>query len=214
MTDDPRGPAGGPRRRGGNARAEFYRQCRRWHGYLSAFAVIALVFFSATGVMLNHPEWFEGAPAEARRTIVTLSPERLAAAIGSEDVPGSLAAAVAEQADIIGTFTSGEVSEDGATLRLEGVRGSTDIAVDLPGGRAEVDVVPASTSTILQELHRGTSAGAPWRLLLDVTAVLVLGLSLVGYVLFFSLRFRLRTSLALTGASLAAMLAVFVALVP
>ncbi|MFC0387640.1 PepSY-associated TM helix domain-containing protein [Muricoccus vinaceus] len=214
MTDDSKNAGVAPRRPGGNTRAEFYRQCRRWHGYLSAFAFIALMFFSATGIMLNHPEWFEGVPGEARRSVVTLSPERLATAMQGEDVPGSLAAAVAELADVIGVFSSGEVSEDTATLRLEGVRGSTDISVDLRGGQSEVEVVPASASSVLQELHRGTGAGAAWRLLLDVTAALVLGLSLVGYVLFFSLRFRLRTSLALTVGSLVSILAVFVALVP
>src|SRR5690242_20539981 len=36
----------------------FYRQCRLWHGWLSAFAFLALMFFSATGLLLNHPEWF------------------------------------------------------------------------------------------------------------------------------------------------------------
>ena len=214
MTEDSKNAGAARRRPGGSTRAEFYRQCRRWHGYLSAFAFIALMFFSATGIMLNHPEWFEGVPGETRRSVVTLSPERLAASMQDEDVPGSLAAAVAELADVIGVFSSGEVSEDTATLRFEGVRGSTDVSVDLRGGRADVDVVPASASSVLQELHRGTSAGAAWRLLLDVTAALDLGLSLVGYVLFFSLRFRLRTSLALTVGSLVAILAVFVALVP
>jgi len=42
----------------------------------------------------------------------------------------------------------------------------------------------------------------------------VLGLSLIGYVLFFSLRFRLKTSLILTAVSLAALAAVAWLLVP
>ena len=29
-------------------KVNFYRQCRLWHGYLSAFAFIALMFFSLT----------------------------------------------------------------------------------------------------------------------------------------------------------------------
>ena len=209
--DPTKRPKHGP---GGNARAEFYRQCRRWHGYLSAFAFLALMFFSATGIMLNHPEWFEGVPADPHRSVVTLPADRLAATRRSEDVPRALAAAVAEQVDVIGTFSSGDVSDGTATLRFEGVRGATNVVIDLDDGRAEVDAVPASTSTILTELHRGTSAGLPWRLLLDATSLLVLGLSIVGYLLFFSLRFRLRTSMALTGASLAAMVGFFLFLVP
>ena len=37
----------------------FFRLCRMLHAYLSAFAFLALFFFSATGILLNHPEWFE-----------------------------------------------------------------------------------------------------------------------------------------------------------
>jgi len=44
--------------------------------------------------------------------------------------------------------------------------------------------------------------------------VLVLALSLFGYLLFFSMKFRLGTSLKLTAASLLAMLAVFWLCVP
>src|SRR5689334_23093059 len=34
----------------------------RWtHIYLSMFSMAALLFFSATGITLNHPSWFFGA---------------------------------------------------------------------------------------------------------------------------------------------------------
>src|SRR6185312_12483078 len=36
-----------------------FRLSRMLHAYLSAFAFLALFFFSATGVLLDHPEWFE-----------------------------------------------------------------------------------------------------------------------------------------------------------
>ena len=44
-----------------------YRQCRAWHGYLSAFAFIALMFFSATGILLNHPDWIARVQSGAYR---------------------------------------------------------------------------------------------------------------------------------------------------
>ncbi len=67
---------------------------------------------------------------------------------------------------------------------------------------------------MIGDLHRGKNASVPWRAVIDVSAILVLALSIIGYVLFFSLRFRLRTSLILTAVSIAALVGVFVAFVP
>jgi hypothetical protein len=52
------------------------------------------------------------------------------------------------------------------------------------------------------DLHRGKNASVPWRAVIDLSAILVLALSLTSYVLFFSLRFRPKTSLILTAISL------------
>ena len=61
---------------------------------------------------------------------------------------------------------------------------------------------------IVQDLHRGKNSGAAWRWVIDITAYLVGLLSVIGFVLLFTLRFRLRTSLVLAALSLAAMVAV------
>jgi hypothetical protein len=44
---------------------DFYRHARYVHGWLSAFAFIALFFFALTGLFLNNPDWFKPAPEEA-----------------------------------------------------------------------------------------------------------------------------------------------------
>jgi hypothetical protein len=61
-----------------------------------------------------------------------------------------------------------------------------------------------------------TSKARPpaWKLVIDAVAIIVLALSVLGYILFFSLRFRLRTSLILTGISIVALAGVFLFLAP
>ena len=66
---------------------------------------------------------------------------------------------------------------------------------------------------IFNGLHRGELAGAAWRLFIDAMGVVLILMSLVGYVLFLSLRFRLRTALSLTALSLVAMGGLFLATV-
>ena len=195
-------------------RAWLYRQSRMLHAYLSAFAFITLMFFSVTGLLLNHPEWFEGTKDAGRDSRITLSAETLAAASKSSEPGRALAAAVAEQVALRGGYKSAEVLDDEAQIRLDGVSGHSDLVVDLKTGATEINVKRATLVSLIGDLHRGKNSGTAWAWLIDISAVLVLALSLFGYLLFFSMKFRLGTSLKLTGASLLAMLAIFWLCVP
>ncbi|MCA0850680.1 PepSY-associated TM helix domain-containing protein [Salipiger thiooxidans] len=200
-------------RRNSKLRGAFYRHCRNWHAYLSAFAFVALMFFSATGILLNHPEWF-AEDAEPEMTTVSLSPERLVAVRTAPDIPHALVEAIEAEVTLRGVISDAYVDGDSVTIRMQGVRGSSDIFADLQSGTAEVGIQRAGVVTVLNELHRGVMSGTVWRLFIDIVAGLVLALSLIGYLLFFSLRFRLRTSIALTTLSVALVVGLFVAFVP
>lgn len=199
----------------GSLKGEIYRQARLWHGWLSALAFMALMFFSATGLLLNHPEWFktesQAKPSEIK---LTLSAGELAKVRSAKDPGRVLAEIVGRRTRLLGAYQSGEVIDGEAQLRTEGVNGASDILVDMETGKAEVSTQRAQLVTTLNDLHRGKNAGPAWKLIIDASAIVVMALSLIGYVLFFSLRFRLRTGLILTGISLAALLAVFALFVP
>jgi hypothetical protein len=193
---------------------EFYRQSRLWHGYLSAFAFLSLMFFSLTGLLLNHPEWLkqeEAAPQESR---FTLPAADLAAARKASDPAAALGALMVRRDGVGGIYSSGEIDGDEAFLRFEGVTGNASVVVDLKTGVAEATRQKPDAVTILNDLHRGKNVGDAWKLFIDISAAIFLILSLVGYILFFSLRYRLAQSLGLTILSLAGMTAVFVWLVP
>lgn len=195
-------------------RGAFYRQCRILHAYLSAFAFLALMFFSITGILLNHPEWFRGGKRAADERAITVWAEEIAAARRAANPAEALAATVGRHTTLRGAFKSGEILGDEALLRLEGVTGTTDIALNLQDGRAEVTVERASAVAILNDLHRGKNSGRVWAAVIDLSGALVCALSLLGYILFFSLRYRLATSLKLTAGSLLVLAGVFYAFVP
>lgn len=195
-------------------RATFYRQARAFHGYLSALAFILLMAFSATGILLNHPAWFRAAKPPGEDRTITLPSEAVARALRSATPPAALAALVEGQARLRGGFRSGEVLGQEARLRFEGVTGTSDVVLDLGTGTAEISVERAGTLQVLNDLHRGKNAGAAWSAVIDLGAALILAMSLLGYVIFFSLRFRLRTSVALTGLSLLVLVGIFAVFVP
>lgn len=198
-----------------NWKVEIYRQSRAWHGYLSAFAFLALIFFAITGLLLNHPEWTTTDEEQPTRTAtVTLAAAELEQAKAAKDPARALGEAVGRQVPLVGAWQSGEVIDEEAQLRFEGPKGSSDVVVDLASGKAEVETKRARVIDTINELHRGKNASAAWKAVIDASAIVILLLSVIGYVLFFSLRFRLRTSLVLTGVSLLGLVGVVVFLTP
>jgi len=191
----------------------FYRLCRMLHAYLSAFAFLALIFFALTGLLLDHPDWLQGKPRE-QEVKLAIPAALLKAAGQAHDQPAALGATVARLTPLIGAYKSGEIDDGEANLRFEGTKGSSTVTVDMRNGATDIALQHATVVSVIGDLHRGKNAGAAWRLVIDVSALVILALSLIGYVLFFSLRFRLRTSLILTAVSLGVLIGVFVLLTP
>jgi hypothetical protein len=202
-----------PRRPRSAAAIAFYTQVRHWHGYLSAFAFLSLIFFSATGIILNHPDWVVSEP-EAVRVTASLPLPALQAAQKSADPGAALGLLVAESMPLKGAYASADIDGGEAFLRFTGVKGSSDVQIELKSGAARGEVRQADLLTMMNELHRGKDAGAAWRAVIDIAGIVILVLSILGYILFFTLRFRLRVALVLTLVSLVAMIGVFAALVP
>lgn len=196
------------------SRGDFYKLCREWHGYLSALAFVALIFFSATGILLNHPGLLGGGAPEPVEQAFKLDAAQIAT-VKAAPVPAEALAKIAEgKVKLAGAYSDGDVSGDDVIARLQGVRGTSDVRGNLATGEVSVYVEHAPAIGMLNELHRGERAGATWRFAIDVIAALLIVTSLIGFVLFLSLRFRLRTALVLTGLGAALMIGLFVAAVP
>ncbi len=183
-------------------RRDFYRHSRYVHGWLSAFAFLTLLFFSVTGLLLNHPEWFE--PAKTEQTTQLILPESVLKSIKQQENPSdTILNYVRQQQNVVGRYQSSEVMDNEVMIRLESPAGATDIWVMADTGETEITQKPASTVSMLNDLHRGKNSGSAWSWLIDISAIIVIALSLVGYILFLSIKTRLVTHLVLTAASLA-----------
>ena len=183
-------------------RRDFYRHARYVHGWLSAFAFLVLVFFSATGLLLNHPDWFE--PAKEETTTNIQLPDQLIKSIENKENPSDdILQYVRQKQDLVGRFKSSEVLDGEVMIHLESPAGSSDVWAILDTGEVEITQKPASTVSLLNELHRGKNASPSWSLLIDISAILILLLSIAGYILFLSIKTRLITHLSLTAVSIA-----------
>ena len=191
------------------SKGDFYRLMREWHGYLSAFAFLALIFFAGTGILLNHPGLLQGEPPAPVDVEFTLSASEVAELSSASD-PGEALEQMAEKmTPLVGAITSVDVAGRDIYVNLQGVRGTATLSANLDSGAASIHVERDPAVTVMNELHRGERASATWRLFLDIIAGVLIVMSVLGYVIFLSLRFRLTTALVLTGASLAIMIGLF-----
>ena len=186
-------------------RRDFYRHARYVHGWLSAFAFIILLFFAATGLLLNHPEWFKSDQQE--QSFKLTLPSTLLHSIQDQENPSQpILDYVRQQHGLIGRYKSSEVLDGEVMIRLESPAGSTDVWVLLDNGETEITSKPASTVLLLNDLHRGKNVGTAWSWLIDISAIIILLLSLAGYILFLTIKTRLVTNLILTALSLFAII--------
>ncbi|XID74392.1 PepSY-associated TM helix domain-containing protein [Alkanindiges sp. WGS2144] len=179
-------------------RRDFYRHARYVHGWLSAFAFLSLMFFAATGLFLNHPQWFSGKTDE--HTSILPLPVDLGQKIRQQENPSDIILQYLRgQYVLTGHYQSSEMVDGDVMMRLESPAGSTDIWVNLDDQQIEITKKTASTVAMLNDLHRGKNSGTLWSWLIDISAILILVLSLAGFVLFLSMKTRLKNHLVLLG---------------
>jgi hypothetical protein len=195
-------------------KTDFYRYCRLLHGWLSAFAFVALCFFSFTGLLLNHPEWFTSSKVDVRKQNFTLTAREIeqlrAATEPSKVLVGFAATRTLLKGEIKEGDAEGDVVGKELFVRMQGVRGVSFLRADLDSGALEVTIETPPMLSMLNELHRAERAGNSWRLVVDVIAIVLIVLSLVGYLIFLSIRgARLRTAILLTVGSVLGMGVIF-----
>jgi hypothetical protein len=201
----------------------------RWlHIYLSMFGLASVLFFSVTGLTLNHPDWFF-AGAESRVEaegqidprwlhLDTPSPsssgeeqepdpsrgvaklEIVEHLRGAHGIRGALAEFRAEEAECLVTF--------------KGPGYAADAFIDRESGRYNVSQTYHGFLAVINDLHKGRDTGPAWSALIDVSAVLMTLISLTGLVLLFYLKLRRVPGLAVTLLGTVAVAAVYLLWVP
>jgi hypothetical protein len=190
-----------------------YRQCRIWHGYLSAFAFAALLFFAATGLMLNHPELFAGEKPPVQESEFELTSDQVQEIRSATAPAEALARIAAGHATLHGEYQDGTAAGDQVFALLQGVRGSSDIRADLAAGSVVVTSEATTAVDQLNALHRGEKAGTVWRLSIDLVAVVMIVVALAGFAIFLSMSGKLRAALLISASSVVAAIVFFIAFV-
>lgn len=194
----------------------------RWlHIYLSMFSLAVVLFFSVTGLTLNHPDWLFGSAQSTIEAQGRIDPEWLA----SEDAIDE--ADPARQVDrlevveylrathgVRGALAEFRIDDYECLVTFKGPAYSADAFIDRETGNYQLTETYQGWVAVLNDLHKGRDTGAAWSIVIDISAVLLTVISLTGLILLFYLKLRRAPGLAIALGGTVVVVLIVVLLVP
>ncbi len=174
------------------------------HIYVSMFGLAAVLFFSVTGITLNHPDWFFG--GAERQVQAEGDLDRKWLHVGSAAADGSDSAGEPDRTKevaklevvehlrkthgIRGALADFRVDENECTVSFKGPGYAADAFIDRETGHYNLTQTLHGFVAVINDLHKGRDTGPVWSAVIDISAVVLTIISLTGLILIFFLKLR------------------------
>jgi uncharacterized protein len=184
---------GAVRKRRPSTKNQVHKWSRIFHVYTSMITFVLVVFFSVTGITLNHPDWTIGSPSRA--TVKGTLPKQWK----PSDKVDWLATAESLRAkhSLRGSVANYTESETSDSISFKAPGYAADAFINPADGSYELTIDQPGLLAVLNDLHKGRDSNRSWKWLIDLSGVLLLVISLTGLALQLFLRKR-RTSALVT----------------
>jgi uncharacterized protein len=168
----------------------------RWsHIYLSMVSFAILFFFAATGLTLNHQDWFAGQERTA-----TYKGTMDSAWLGQNVRELQIVERLRQAHGIKAAVGDLHVDDGQVSVNFKGPGYTADAFIDRHTGSYEVTETRMGLAAVMNDLHKGRDAGPVWGKLIDAAAVFMTLVSLTGLTLIFFLAKWRRTGLFMLAA--------------
>ena len=194
--------AAGDSRTGGLKRGT-HRWARVLHVYTSMIALLLVLFFALTGITLNHPSWTLGDDVDITTESGAL-PIDPTFDDGTTDYL-SISEFVREEYGVSGQVDSFSTTGGQATIAYRNPGYAADVFVDVEAATYEITIEQQGWVGVMNDLHKGRDATALWKWVIDISAGLLVVISLTGLTMQFFLRKRRRSALVSVGVGAALM---------
>ncbi len=162
------------------------------------FGLAAVLFFSVTGLTLNHPDWF-GEPERRESTQGRMAIEwlRLGEPVGSpaDEADESRPVAKLEVVEYLrkthgvrGAVADFRADERECTFTFKGPGYAADAFIDRESGHYDLTQTIHGFVAVINDLHKGRDTGKAWSAVIDASAIVLTVISLTGLVLLFNLK--------------------------
>ena len=160
-----------------------FAEASRWlHIYVSMISFAIVLFFSVTGITLNHPDYFAGEMKESHekgqmdsawvKVTDTIKIDKL-----------KIVERWRKQHGIKAPVSEFRIEEQQCAVSFRGPGYAADAFVNREDGSYEVTLLKAGVIGVLNDLHKGRDSGAKWAILIDIAAILMIIISLTGIIL-------------------------------
>ncbi len=136
---------------------------------------MTVLFFAATGVTLNHPDWLA---AESTRELAGKLPATWKSAQGIDWLV--VAEYLRSTHGLRGTVSDRNTDATQGSLTFKAPGYAADCFIEMADGSYRLTVSDQGSIGVLNDLHRGRDAGRPWAWLIDVSGIFLTFLSVTG----------------------------------
>jgi len=137
-----------------------------------------MIFFSVTGITLNHPEWFDDNHANIVEADF-IAPAKFLRPKNK----GDLLRFLLNENHLNGNRISIERDENELFITDKGPGTYRSLTIDLTSGEAFLETTDYGYWALFNDLHKGRNSGDFWRFIIDLSAVLMIVFSLSGFIL-------------------------------
>jgi hypothetical protein len=186
----------------------------RWLHIYGSMASLALVlFFAVTGITLNHQDWFASQQVTVERH-GTINPSSLRTAAPEGVDKLQVVEYLRSDAGLRGALSDFRIDDGQCELVFKAPGYEASAVVDRATGRFDITETRMGFAAVINDLHKGRDTGAAWKAAIDVSAVLLVFISVTGLtLLYFVHKYRL-AGIILFGAGALTTCMVYVVWVP
>mgnify|MGYP006137044131 CR=1 FL=1 len=165
---------------------------RAVHVYLSIALLIILIFFSITGITLNHAESMVGEPQTEIITLDSLPNLPLDDTGMIADSP-ELANYLRDEFGIRLEFSELTIELPFVRIEYDGPGLQALVEIDQELGEVYAETTNYGLIAVLNDLHKGRYTHIVWNALIDISAIILMIFSLAGFVLLLPNEYRFRS---------------------
>lgn len=138
-------------------------------------SLVAVLFFAATGVTLNHPDWLA---AESTRELTGTLPVAWKSTKGIDWLV--VDEYLRSKEGVHGAVSDRNADNDQASITFKSPGYGADCFIKVADGTYRMTISYQGAIGVLNDLHRGRDAGRSWAWLIDVAGYFLVFLSLTG----------------------------------
>ena len=173
----------------------------RWlHIYVSMVSFAIVFFFSVTGITLNHPDTFAGALKNTQEK-GKLNLQWVSSKDTNQINKLNIVEYLRKTHNIKAAVSEFRIDDGQCSVSFKGPGYAADAFINRENGSYDIMFIRAGVVGILNDLHKGRDTGSRWSWVIDISAGLMVIVSLTGMILMLYIK-RKRVSgllLALVG---------------